>query len=409
VNHLYNIFIKLIDKIILPLLGLFNSKIRRFQTNRLSLIKKINDEVLEKNNNIWFHVASLGEYEIAVPLIRSIKKKYKKKIILTFFSESGFKLKNRITEIDNTYYIPLDTKSNAKRFLDSINPQLAIFIKSEIWPNFLSELKKRKIKCYLVESRFNKDSRYLRGIQRALYLKKLKIFHKIFTVDEESKETLNKLKINNVIFSGSLKIERVKDYLNDNYNNEIIKNFKGNDLCIVCGSTWEEDEKLIFKYIYESKKQKIKWIIAPHDTSKNNIERIKRSIHLKYCIYSEITNNNAHGNILILNTIGDLKKIYRYSNISYVGGGMGSSGQHNILEACVYNKPVIIGKNYTGFIEAEELVESGGVVSINNYTEFKLEIEKLIDNENILLEKTKIVSNYIKIKTGALSVIEKNI
>ena len=408
-NHLYNIFIKLIDKIILPLLGLFNSKIRRFQTNRLSLIKKINDEVLEKNNNIWFHVASLGEYEIAVPLIRSIKKKYKKKIILTFFSESGFKLKNRITEIDNTYYIPLDTKSNAKRFLDSINPQLVIFIRSEIWPNFLSEIKKREIKCFLVESRFKKNSRYLSGIQSILYLGKLKIFHKIFTTDQESKEILNKLKINNVIVSGSLKIERVKDYLNDNYNNEIIESFKGDNLCIVCGSTWEADEKIIFKYINESKKQKIKWIIAPHNTSKNNIERIKRNIPSKYSVYSELTNNNVHGNILILNTIGDLKKIYRYSNISYVGGGMGSSGQHNILEACVYNKPVIIGKNYTGFIEAEELVESGGVVSINNYTEFKLEIEKLIDNENILLEKTKIVSNYIKIKTGALSVIEKNI
>ena len=128
-NHLYNIFIKLIDKLILPLLGLFNSKIRRFQTNRLSLIKKINDEVLDKNNNIWFHVASLGEYEIAVPLIRAIKKKYKKKIILTFFSESGFKLKNRITEIDNTYYLPLDTKTNAKRFLDSIpNSSFIIFV-----------------------------------------------------------------------------------------------------------------------------------------------------------------------------------------------------------------------------------------------------------------------------------------
>jgi len=409
VNHLYNIFIKLIDNLILPILGLFNSKIRRFKTNRLSLIKKINKEVLDKNNNIWFHVASLGEYEIAVPLIRAIKKKYKKKIILTFFSESGFKLKKRITEIDNTYYLPLDTKSNAKRFLDAINPQLVIFIKSEIWPNFLSEIKKREIKCFLVESRFKKNSRYLSGIKSILYLGKLKIFHKIFTTDQESKEILNKVKINNVIVSGSLKIERVKDYLNDNYNNEIIENFKGDNLCIVCGSTWEADEKIIFKYINESKKQKIKWIIAPHNTSKNNIERIKRNIPSKYSVYSELTNNNVHGNILILNTIGDLKKIYRYSNISYVGGGMGSSGQHNILEACIYNKPVIIGKNYSGFIEAEELVESGGVASINDYTEFKLEIEKLIDNENILLEKIKIISNYIKSKTGALSVLEKNI
>jgi len=409
VNHLYNIFIKLIDKLILPILGLFNPKIKRFRTNRLSLIEKIKNEVSDKNNNIWFHVASLGEYEIAVPLIRLIKEKYKSKIILTFFSESGFKLKNRIKEIDYTYYLPLDTKSNAKKFLDIINPELVIFVRYEIWPNYLTEIKKRNVKSYLLESRFNENSGYLRGIQSIFYLKKLKIFDKVFTVDEESKNALNRVKINNVVVSGSLKIERVKDYLKDNYNNNIIKNFKGSDLCVVCGSTWKEDEKIIFKYIEESKKEKIKWIIAPHDISKKNIERIQSILNLNYCIYSDVSNNNVHGNILILNTIGDLKSIYKYSDISYIGGGMGYSGLHNILEACIYNKPVIIGKNYSGFIEAEELVESGGVASVKDYNEFKLEIEKLIYNKKNIMDKAKIISNYINAKSGALSIIQKNI
>ena len=408
-NHLYNIFIKLIDKIILPILGLFNTKIKRFRKNRLSLIEKIKNEVSHENNFIWFHVASLGEYEIAVPLIRLIKEKYESKVILTFFSESGFKLKNRIKEIDYTYYLPLDTKSNAKKFLDIINPELVIFVRSEIWPNYLNEIKKRNIKSYLVESRFNRNSRYLRGVQSVFYYKKLKIFDKIFTVDEESKKALNRVKINNAVVSGSLKIERVKDYLKDNYNNNIIKSFKGDDLCVVCGSTWEEDEKIIFKYIEESKKEKIKWIIAPHDISKNNIERLKSNLNLNYSIYSEISNNNVHCNILILNTIGDLKSMYRYSDISYIGGGMGSSGLHNILEACIYNKPVIIGKNYTGFIEAEQLVESGGVASVKDYNEFKLEIEKLIYDKKTVMDKVKIISNYINTKSGALSVIQKKI
>ena len=408
-NHLYNIFIKLIDKLILPILGLFNPKIKRFRTNRLSLIEKIKNEVSDRNNNIWFHVASLGEYEIAVPLIRLIKEKYKSKIILTFFSESGFKLKNRIKEIDYTYYIPLDTKSNAKKFLDIINPEIVIFVRSEIWPNYLNEIKKRNIKSYLVESRFNQNSRYLRGVQSVFYIRKLKIFDKIFTVDEESKKTLNRLKINNVVVSGSLKIERVKDYLKYNSNNNIIKSFKGDDLCIVCGSTWKEDEKIIFKYIEESKKEKIKWIIAPHDVSKKNIERLQSVLKSHYSIYSDISNNNVHGNILILNTIGYLKSIYRYSDISYVVGGMGSSGLHNILEACIYNKPVIIGKNYSGFIEAEQLVEAGGVASVKDYNEFKLEIEKLIYDKKTIIDKAKIISNYINTKTGALSVIQKKI
>ena len=408
-NHLYNIFIKLIDKLILPILGLFNPKIKRFRTNRLSLIEKIKNEVSDKNNIIWFHVASLGEYEIAVPVIRLIKEKYESKIILTFFSESGFKLKNRIKEINHTYYLPLDTKSNAKKFLDIINPELVIFVRSEIWPNYLNEIKKRNIKSYLVESRFNQNSRYLRGIQSIFYHKKLKIFDKIFTVDEESKKILNREKINNVIVSGSLKIERVKDYLEDNYNNNIIKSFKGDELCIVCGSTWKEDEKIIFKYIKESKKEKIKWIIAPHDISKKNIERLQSILTSNYSIYSDISNNNIHGNILILNTIGDLKNVYRYSEISYIGGGMGSSGLHNILEACIYNKPVIIGKNYSGFIEAEQLVESGGVASVKDYNEFKLEIEKLIYDKKNIIDKANIISNYIKTKTGALSVIQKQL
>ena len=408
-NHLYNIFIKLIDKLILPILALFNPKIKRFITNRLLLIEKIKNEVSDINNIIWFHVASLGEYELAVPVIRLIKEKYESKIILTFFSESGFKLKNRIKEIDYTYYLPLDTKSNAKKFLDIINPELVIFVRSEIWPNYLNEIKKRNIKSYLVESRFNQSSRYLRGVQSIFYLRKLKIFDKIFTVDEESKKALNRVKINNAVVSGSLKIERVKDYLDDNYNNNIIKSFKGDDLCIVCGSTWEEDEKIIFKYIEESKKEKIKWIIAPHDISKKNIERLQSTLTSNYCIYSDLSNNNVHGNILILNTIGDLKSIYRYSDISYVGGGMGSSGLHNILEACIYNKPVIIGKNYSGFIEAEQLVESGGVASVKDYNEFKLEIEKLIYDKKNIMDKANIISNYIKTKTGALSVIQKQL
>ena len=301
----------------------------------------------------------------------------------------------------------MDTKSNAKKFLDIINPELVIFVKSEIWPNYLNEIKKRNVKSYLVESRFNQNSKYLRGVQSVFYIRKLKIFDKIFTVDEESKKTLNRLKINNAVVSGSLKIERVKDYLDDNYNNNIIKSFKGDELCVVCGSTWEEDEKIILKYIEESKKEKIKWIIAPHDISKKNIERLQSALTSNYCTYSDISNNNVHGNILILNTIGDLKSIYRYSDISYVGGGMGSSGLHNILEACIYNKPVIIGKNYSGFIEAEQLVESGGVSSVKDYNEFKLEIENLIYDKKNIIDKAKIISNYINSKAGALSVIKK--
>ena len=409
VNHLYNIIIELVDKLLLPIFSLFSKKINRFRINRIDLIEKIRNELIDKNENIWFHASSLGEYEIAVPIIKEIKKKYKCSIILTFFSESGFKLKKRIKEIDNTFYLPLDTKSNTKRFLDIINPKISIFIKSEIWPNYLREIRKRDIKAYLLESRFKKNDWYFKSPFRDFMMESLKTYTAIFTQDLQSANVLKSSGIKEVINSGSLKVERAIDQLNENNNNEVIIKYKGNNICIVCGSTWEKDDKILLKYIKESNNNNVKWIIAPHDVSKKNIDRITKKLESKFLIYSEINKNNVHGNILIIDTIGDLKSIYNYSDLSYIGGGMGLSGLHNILEACVYGTPVIIGKNYSGFIEAEDLVELGGIVSVKNYNEFKIAFENLINNKEIFQNKVKIISNYINSKLGALSIIQKEI
>ena len=408
-NHLYNIIIELVDKLILPIFSLFSKKINRFRINRIDLIEKIKNELIDKNENIWFHAASLGEYEIAVPIIKEIKKKYECNIVLTFFSESGFKLKKRIKEIDNTFYLPLDTKKNTKRFIDLINPKISIFIKSEIWPNYLSEIRRKDIKAYLLETRFKKDDWYFKTPFKDFMMKSLKTYTKIFTQDLQSKKVLENIGFEEVINSGSLKIERVVDQLSNNNKNEVINKYKGNNICIVCGSTWEKDEKIITKYIKESKNKNIKWIIAPHNISKTNIYRISKKLDSEFLIYSKINESNIHSNVLILDTIGDLKNIYSYSDLSYVGGGMGYSGLHNILEACVYKTPVIIGKNYSGFIEAEELVELGGVVSVKDYDEFKIEFENLINNKEVIKNKAKIISSYFNSKLGALSIIQKEI
>ncbi len=408
-NHLYNIIIELVDKLILPIFSLFSKKINRFRINRIDLIEKIKNELIDKNENIWFHAASLGEYEIAVPIIKEIKKKYECNIVLTFFSESGFKLKKRIKEIDNIFYLPLDTKKNTKRFIDLINPKISIFIKSEIWPNYLSEIRRKDIKAYLLETRFKKDDWYFKTPFKDFMMKSLKTYTKIFTQDLQSQKVLKNIGIKEVINSGSLKIERVLDQLSNNNKNEVINKYKGNNICIVCGSTWEKDEKIIIKYIKESKNNNIKWIIAPHNISKTNIYRISKKLDSEFLIYSKINESNIHSNVLILDTIGDLKNIYSYSDLSYVGGGMGYSGLHNILEACVYKTPVIIGKNYSGFIEAEELVELGGVVSVKDYDEFKIEFENLINNKEVIKNKAKIISSYFNSKLGALSIIQKEI
>ena len=407
-NHLYNIFIKLIDKIVLPILEIFSNKIKRFKSNRVSLINTIANEIKVEGDRLWFHAASLGEYEMAVPLIKRIKEKHSFTIILTFFSESGFQVKNRIKEVDYTFYLPLDTKENAKNFIDIIKPKIAIFIRSEIWPNFLKELNTRKIKTYLVESTFTDDDKYLSFPLKYLYINKLKMFSKIFTVDRKSKQVLNKIGLGNVEISGSLKFERAVNLAKESYNNQIIEKFKGNDFCIVCGSTWKEDEKMIFDYI-KNFNTNIKWIIAPHDVSKNNIKRIKKNIHSNHLIYSDINKNNVHGNILILNTIGHLKNIYKYADLSYVGGGMGNTGLHNILEACVFKIPVVVGKNYKKFIESIELVKLDGLISVKNQNEFNNEINKLTTNQKYRTYKINNIKKYFNRQTVATNSIIKNL
>ncbi len=381
-NLLYGIFINL-TILFLPVIAVFNKKIKRFLKNRKYIFKDISNQINSNNNHIWIHAASLGEYELAVPLIKKFKEKYDYKIVLTFFSESGFKLKNRASEIDYTFYLPIDSRRNARKFVRLINPIISIFIKSEIWPNYISELNSQGSKKYLVEASFKYNDWYFQYFNFWIR-NKLKIFDKIFVVDKKSESLLNKNNITHTKVVGSMKFDRVKYQLSLNNNVDKIDTILKNKRTIVFGSTWEEDEELIVNYIKKSKKDDIFWIIAPHDVSKNNIERIKNMFDHPVSVYTEDLNKS---NILILNTIGDLKKLYSYSEISYVGGGMGNTGLHNILEACIFEVPVIIGKNYKKFNESIELVKLNGVISIKNQNEFNEVLNKLIENEDFRIKK----------------------
>ena len=406
-NHLYNIIIKLVDKIFLPILSIFNKKINRFIKSRKIQSQKNYVDLHKKNKNIWFHAASLGEYELATAIIKTIQKDKSTRIILTFFSESGFKLKNRIKEIDYTYYLPLDTENKSRNFIEFINPKKVYFIKSEIWPNYIKELGRKKIDTYLIDGKFEKEDWYFKMPFKNFAKKILKTYKKILVQNKESKELLIKNNIKNVTVSGSLKFERVKMQIEENNRNKKIEDFLNKNNCIVCGSTWVEDEKLIIKYINEEKNDNIKWIIAPHDISSNNIERITNGLNKKPILFTDLKIDNAHNNVLIINTIGDLKKIYSYATISYIGGGMGNTGLHNILETCIFNNPTIIGKNYDKFIESKELVELEGVISVNNYEDFKKSLNKLINDKVHVKKIKKIISEYMNKNLGALSIINK--
>ena len=400
-NILYNILIEFIDKILLPTLSIFSKRIVRFLKVRENLFQEIDNDLDRKKKYIWMHAASLGEYELAIPLIKEIKKTFDNEIILTFFSESGFKLKDRIDEISKTYFLPIDSSGNAKKLVKIFKPRFAVFIKSEIWPNYINELKKENVKFYLVNYVYNKyNSRIFRVI--------LKKYTKIFTQDENSEQELKKIGVDRVLYTGNLKFNRAKIQKKEKYNNKALINYLGEDKCIVFGSTWERDEEIIFEYISEKINKNVKYIIAPHDVSEKNISRIKSRLNNKVNLLSDYI-YNAQSNILIVNSIGVLKYLYKFSNISYVGGGFKKKGLHNILEPCVYGNPVIFGKYFKFSNEAKGLVKLKGGFSIQNSKQLKNTINGLLLSANKLKEIEIINSKFIDDNLVSINSIIKSI
>ena len=400
-NILYNILIEFIDKILLPTLSIFSERIIRFLKVRKNLFQEIDNDLDRKKKYIWMHAASLGEYELAIPLIKEIKKTFDNEIILTFFSESGFKLKDRIDEISKTYFLPIDSSGNAKKLVKIFKPRFAVFIKSEIWPNYINELKKENVKFYLVNYVYNKyNSRIFRVI--------LKKYTKIFTQDENSEQELKKIGVDRALYTGNLKFNRAKIQKKEKYNNKALINYLGEDKCIVFGSTWERDEEIIFEYISEKINKNVKYIIAPHDVSEKNISRIKSKLNNKVNLLSDYI-YNAQSNILIVNSIGVLKYLYKFSNISYVGGGFKKKGLHNILEPCVYGNPVIFGKYFKFSNEAKALIKLKGGFSVQNSKQLKNTVNELLFNANKLKEIKIINSKFIDDNLVSINSIIKSI
>ena len=386
-NIFYNILIEFIDKVLLPILSIFSKKISRFLKVRENLFQEIDKDIDRKKKYIWMHAASLGEYELAIPLIKEIKKTFENEIILTFFSESGFKLKDRIHEISRTYFLPIDSYENAKKLVKVFNPRFAVFIKSEIWPNYINVLKKEKIKFYLVNYVFDKyNSRIFKGI--------LKKYTKVFTQDENSEREMKKMSIDSALYIGNLKFNRAKIQKKEKYNNKELIDYLGDDKCIVFGSTWERDEEIIFDYMSEEINKNVKYIIAPHEVSEKNINRIKSKLNNKVNLLSD-NKYNAQNNILIIDKIGVLKYLYKFSNISYVGGGFKKKGLHNILEPCVYGNPVIFGKYFKFSNEAKALIKLKGGFSVQNSKQLMNTINGLLFNANKLKEIEIINSKFI--------------
>ena len=399
---LYNFSTFLASKLIL-LSPLFSPKMSLFVKGRKSVVNTLKSTLKKGDKTIWFHCASLGEYEQGVPIIKKTKEEFPDhKIIVSFFSPSGFEVKKNDKLADCTVYLPLDTPKNAKNFINLLQPSVAIFIKYEFWPNYLFELKKKSIPTILVSGLFRKDQVFFKfygGFMR----RTLNSFSHFFVQDQLSKSLLKQLKISQVTVSGDTRFDRVSDQLSMNNKLDFIALFKQDLFCLVCGSTWPKDESILINYI-NNFSNNTKFIIAPHEVNNLRIESLKKKLKVKTVLYSEREKYRISDyQVLIIDTVGLLTKVYSYADVAYIGGGigMGANGLHNILEAATFGVPIIIGKNYTHFPEAKKLKELNGLFSVATTQEFTHVFNQL-KTDTSFCEKTGMISkNFILNNRGA--------
>ena len=394
---------------VVKLLALFSPKIKLFVEGRKTVFETLAHKITTDDKTIWFHAASLGEFEQGLPVMEKIKLQFPNhKIILTFFSPSGYEVRKNNTIADVTVYLPLDTKSNAKQFLKLAHPDLVFFIKYEYWPHYLNELSIGNIKTYLISGIFRENQAFFKWYG-GFYRNALKSFDYFFVQNESSKVLLQQLGFNNVKISGDTRFDRVVAILErDNYL-DFIDLFKNNTTTIVIGSSWPKDESLLVDYINQTT-EKLKFIIAPHNIKSEQIQELKKSISKKVILFSEKGNIDlSNYDVLIVDTIGILTKIYSYADIAYVGGGFGNPGVHNILEPATFGIPIIVGPNFSHFAEAVALVHQEGCISIANQTELNDAFSNLILNEDIRHEKGHICSTFVQMNKGATAVILKHI
>ena len=345
------------------------------------------------------HCSSLGEYEQGLPVFKCLKEKYNDhKIILTFLSPSGYEVKKASSIADLVIYLPIDSNRNAKKFITTIKPKLVVFVKNEIWPNYIKYIKKYNIKSAMICGVFREDQLKFLWPFNFLANSILK-FDYVLVQNEKSKHIIQNLGHNNTYLCGDTRFDRAYETMNQDESIEFIEEFKGNKLCLVAGSIWEEDEKILVNYI-NTCKQDLKFILVPHEINKQKISKLRDSISQPSKLYSEFSKKN-NSNVLIIDNVGILARLYKYADITYIGGGMGASGLHNTLEPAAFGIPIIIGKNFSKFSEAKQMISRGGMFSVKNDHEFKDHVDNLAENKLAANEIGLINSNFILENKGA--------
>jgi len=398
-NLLYNISIFFYYLSIL-LVNPFHAKAKKWINGRKNIFQKLEVAIPKNEKIVWFHAASLGEFEQGRPLIEGFRKKYPEfKILLTFFSPSGYEIRKNDASADFIFYLPIDSPANARRFIRLINPQLVFFIKYEYWFNYLKVLKNKNVPVFIVSAIFRPSQHFFQWYG-GWFRKMLKNISFFFLQNKNSALLLDKIGLSNFIISGDTRFDRVFEVAQRTKEFPLIKEFIKDSKVIVAGSTWIADEKILAVYFNENKNP-LKLIIAPHEIHEEHIQQLLQLFKNKTLRYSGINQENIHeADILIIDNIGILTHLYQYGHIAYIGGGFGK-GIHNILEAATFGLPIVFGPHYQKFDEANELVRREGAFTIEDIKGFNKTIDGFIENPDFYMKTSAISKAFVTESIGA--------
>ena len=395
---IYNLIIALYD-LAVHIISPFSRKPRKMMKGHWVVYELLRQQLEPGYHYIWFHAASLGEFEQGRPLMEKIRASYPEyKLLLTFFSPSGYEVRKNYRGADIVCYLPFDKPRNVKKFLDLVNPCMAFFIKYEFWKNYLDELHSRRIPVYSVSSIFRKGQIFFKWYG-GTYRNVLRNFDYLFVQNERSKRFLAKIGINRAMVVGDTRFDRVLQIRQEAKELPLVELFKGKAMTFVAGSSWQPDEDLFIEYFNTHPEMKL--IIAPHVIDENHLVEIVSKLKRPYVRYSRADENNVlKADCLIIDCFGLLSSIYRYGEIAYIGGGFGV-GIHNTLEAAVYGIPVIFGPKYQKFQEAVQLIENKGAYCIKNYVELKVLLDRLMTDDEFLRDTGYRAGSYVTDNAGA--------
>lgn len=404
---LYNLSI-FFYSILIRLAAPFNVKAGQILKGRQHVFAELTNKIKHDRPIIWVHCASLGEFEQGRPLIEAIKKQHPEyRIFLTFFSPSGYEIRKNYELADYIYYLPADTKSHARKLIKLVNPEVVFFVKYEFWFHYIQELKNQHIPLYLVSAIFRENQLFFKNTPWGKWYRKMLFgFSHFFVQDEQSVKLLATIGVTNVTKAGDTRFDRVAEIASNGKDIPLIEKFKGNQQLVVAGSTWKPDEDLLIEYIHAH--PEIKFVIAPHETKKGNIDRLISQLKTPVICYTEATPETVmNKQVLLVDTIGLLSSVYKYAYLAYIGGGFGV-GIHNTLEAAIFGMPIVFGPNYLRFNEATTMVKLGIAHPVNDYSGVKAILDTLLTDAEKRKEITTACNSFTQQNLGATkSIVSK--